>query len=85
MQRSFIPGKTSRVILTAAMAGVLGVDVGDDVTVQTPLGTDSLVVGGLADELISSVIYVNLKRSSHPTRHLCLFLRLLETHPLPNE
>jgi putative ABC transport system permease protein len=48
------------IVLTTAMAEVLQIGVGDSVSVRTQLGEREMRVGGLVEELISSVIYADI-------------------------
>ncbi|MBK5226087.1 MAG: ABC transporter permease [Thermoleophilia bacterium] len=51
------PGK---IILTSRIADDLGIKTGDNVDVETTQGKQTLAVGGLSDELNSSVAYMSL-------------------------
>ncbi|MBK5226737.1 MAG: FtsX-like permease family protein [Thermoleophilia bacterium] len=51
------PGK---IILTSRIADDLGIKTGDNVDVETTSGKQTLAVGGLSDELNSSVAYISL-------------------------
>jgi putative ABC transport system permease protein len=49
-----------RIVLTPAIAGKLGLVVGDSLDLQTPFGSRRLAVGGMVDELMASVGYISL-------------------------
>jgi len=49
-----------RIVLTPAIAGKLGLVVGDSLDLQTPFGSRRLAVGGMVDELMASVGYIPL-------------------------
>jgi putative ABC transport system permease protein len=52
-----------RFVLTDALAEKLGVEPGDEVTVDTPLGSRSLELGATTDELLSSAAYISLEEA----------------------
>jgi len=51
---------SGHIVLTPAIAGKLGLRIGDSLDLQTPFGSRRLAVGGLVDELMASVGYVPL-------------------------
>ena len=52
------------IVLTAALADDLQVDVGDPIEVATPAGTHELIVGGTSDEPIPARAYLSLDTAS---------------------
>lgn len=53
-----------RIVLTDGLAGDLGVEIGDTVTLLTPAGKRSLEVGGTSDEPIPARAYLSLDEAA---------------------
>ncbi len=47
-----------RIILTIPMADKLGLNIGDDVTLDTPFGTHTLILGGVTEEMMTATAYI---------------------------
>jgi putative ABC transport system permease protein len=52
---------SEKIMLTTRIADDLGVGTGDSVEVETSLGKRTLVIGGLSEELNSSVAFISLR------------------------
>lgn len=51
------------IVLTDALAGQMGVAVGDEVAVDTPFGRQTFVLSSTVEEMMSPVVYVGLEQA----------------------